>query len=218
MHQVALALHGGGFRNSYLDQMGSLAGIADELLVLSKEEDFFPWYAVASLYRGLAAVSLGEPNAQKLIFEGFEVWGEQTSARLTLVLLNVLSAEAFYRLGDDDEAFRRLEIAEAEMRARREAVLAPDIWRVRGRLFARRGDAGAAEAAYREAIDRARGQHALTLELRAALDLYELKAGVGADEESRNLLAGVLQRFPESQQQSEPARAAALFNRDREPL
>ena len=46
------------------------------------------------------------------------------------------SAEAFYRLGDDDEAFRRLEIAEAEMRARREAVLAPDIWRVRGRLFA----------------------------------------------------------------------------------
>jgi class 3 adenylate cyclase/tetratricopeptide (TPR) repeat protein len=207
---LAFALHGGGFRNSYVDQMASLAGTADELLVLSKEEDFFPWYAVASLYRGFAAVSLGEPDPEKLIFEGLEVWGEQTRARLTLVLLNVLSAEAFYRLGDDDEAFRRLEVAEAEMRARRETVLGPEIWRVRGRLFARQGDAAAAETAYQEAMDRARGQKAVTLELRAALDLYDLKA---ADEESQGLLARVVQRVPGGQRQSEAALALALLDR-----
>ena len=214
---LAFALNGGGFRYSYLDQMGSLAGIADELLVLSKEEDFFLWYAVASLYRGIAAVSLGEPNPQKLMLEGLEMW-EQTGARLTLVLLNVLCAEAFYRLGDDDEAFRRLEVAEAEMRARREVVLAPDIWRIRGRLWVRQGDRGAARAAYLDAIERARAQQALSLELRAAIDLYELESGNGRAEEAGTLLAGVLQRFTQGLDRAEPVLAAALLRRERELL
>jgi len=214
---LAFALHGGGFRYSYLDQMGSLAGIADELLVLSEEEDFFPWYAVASIYRGIAAVALAEPDPQKLMLQGMEMW-EQTGARLTLVLLNVLCAEAFHRLGDDDEAFRRLEFAEAEMRERREAVLAPDIWRVRGRLWAQQGDRRAAGAAYREAIALARAQQAVSLELRAAIDLYELEAGNGRAEEAGKLLAGVLQRFTQGLDRAEPVLAAALLRRERELL
>jgi class 3 adenylate cyclase/tetratricopeptide (TPR) repeat protein len=211
---LAFTLHGGGFRYSYIDQMGALAGIADELLVLAKEEDFFPWYAKACVYRGIAAQSLGEPNPQKLMLDGLELW-EQTGARLTLVLLNVLCAEAFYRMGDDDEAFRRLEVAEAEMRARRETVLAPDIWRIRGRLWARQGDRGAAAAAYRDAIDRARAQQALSLELRAAIDLYELEAGNGRADEAGKLLASVLQRFTQGLDRAEPVLAAALLRRER---
>jgi class 3 adenylate cyclase/tetratricopeptide (TPR) repeat protein len=215
---LAFDLHGLGFRNSYLDEMGSLAPIADELLVLAEEEDFYPWYALARLYRGFAGVSRNEPEAQKLIEDGLQLWGE-TSARLTLVPMNVLAAEAYHRLGDDDEAFRRLEFAEAEMRARREAVLAPEIWRVRGRLFARQGNPAAADAAYREALDRARRQRALTLELRAALDLFELRTGPGPDDEAGNLVAGVLQRFPpDSLDRGEPARAAALLGLKPESL
>ncbi|MCA1843183.1 MAG: hypothetical protein LC792_08325, partial [Actinobacteria bacterium] len=214
---LAFSLHGGGFRYSYIDQMGTLAGIADELLVLSKEEDFFAWYAQAYLYRGIAAQSLGEPNPQKQMLEGLELW-EETGARLTLVMVNVLCAEAFYRLGDDDEAFRRLEVAEAEMRARSEAILAPDIWRVRGRLWAREGDRRAAGAAYREAIDRARAQQALSLELRAAIDLSDLEAGNGRAEEAEGLLAGVLQRFTQGLDRPEPVLASALLRRRRELL
>lgn len=214
---LAFTLHGGGFRYSYIDQMGTLAGIADELLLLSKEEDFFPWYAQACVYRGIGAQSLGEANSRRLMLEGLKLW-EETGARLTLVMLNVLCAEAFYRLGDDDEAFRRLEIAEAEMRARRETILEPDIWRVRGRLWARQGDRRAAAGAYREAMDRARGQQALSLELRAAIDLYELEAGNGRGEDARCRLAGVLQRFSQGLDRPEPVLAGALLRRERELL
>jgi hypothetical protein len=123
--------------------------------------------------------------------------------------MNVLCAEALYRLGDDDEAFRRLEIAEAET-GRGEGLLAPDIWRVRGRLLARRGERSAAEAAYLQAIERAQGQHALSLELRAALDLYELRAGDGRAKEGRTLLASVLARFTQGFDRPELARASAI--------
>jgi tetratricopeptide (TPR) repeat protein len=212
---LAFSLHGGGFRYSYIDQMGSLAGIADELFVLAEEEDFFPWYAQSCLYRGLAAQSLGEPNPQKQMLEGLELW-EETGARLTLVMTNVLCAEAFYRMGDDDEAFRRLEVAEAEMRARREAILAPDIWRIRGRLWARQGDLGSAEAAYREAIARARAQRALSLELRASIDLSELEAENGRGAEAQELLAGVLQHFTQGLDRPEPVLASAVLRRRRD--
>jgi hypothetical protein len=142
------------------------------------------------------------------MLEGLELFA-QTGSRLSLVMMNVLCAEAFYRLGHDDEAFRRLEVAEAET-ARQEGLLAPDIWRVRGRLLARQGERSAAEAAYRQAIERARVQHALSLELRAGLDLHELCAQEGRADEGRALLAGVVARFTQGFDRPELARANAI--------
>jgi tetratricopeptide (TPR) repeat protein len=188
--------------------MGCLLSIVDELLMLSREENFFLWYAQAYTYRGVIAQALGDDTARHQMLEGLELW-EQTGARLTLVMMNVFCAEALYRLGDDQEAFRRLHVAEAEM-ARREGVLAPDIWRIRGRLLARQGQRSAAEAAYRQAIERSQAQHALSLELRAALDLYELCAEDGRAEQARVLLAGVLARFTQGLDRPELARARAI--------
>src|SRR5439155_6567857 len=104
-----------------------------------------------------------------------------------------LCAETLHRLGDDDEAFELLDVAEAEMNASEEGLLAPDLWRVRGRLLARQGDRAAAEASYHEALERAGSQHALSLELRAGLDMYDLLAEDGRAGEGRALLARLLQ-------------------------
>ncbi|MGH8932202.1 MAG: AAA family ATPase [Egibacteraceae bacterium] len=202
---LAFFMYGLAFRYSYIGQMERLLSIVDELLALSREENFFLWYAQAYTYRGVVAQALGDDRARRQMLEGLELW-EQTGARATLVMMNVLCAEALYRLGDDDEAFRRLDVAEAEM-ARGQGMLAPDIWRVRGRLLARRGERSAAEAAYREAITRSRAQHALSLELRAALDLFELHTEDGHAEESRALLAGIVGRFNQGLDRPEVARA-----------
>ncbi|HMC80513.1 MAG TPA: transcriptional regulator, partial [Acidimicrobiia bacterium] len=113
-------------------------------------------------------------------------------------------------MGEDDDAFRRLDVAEAEMMARHEGVLAPDIWRIRGRLLAREGECSAAEASYRMAAVRARGQNALSLELRAALDLYELLAAEGRAEEGRLQLGGVLERFTQGLDRPDLVRAVAI--------
>jgi hypothetical protein len=142
------------------------------------------------------------------MLEGLELW-EQTGSRLTLVMMNVLCAEALYRLQDDDEAFRRLDVAEAET-ARQEGLLAPDIWRVRGRLLTRQGERSKAEAAYCQAIERAQKQHALSLELRAALDLYELRAQDGPAHESRAALTALLKRFTQGLDRPELVRASAI--------
>jgi hypothetical protein len=125
-------------------------------------------------------------------------------------MMNILCAEAFYRLGDDDEAFRRLDAAEAEMIARQEGLLGPDTWRVRGRLLARQGECRAAEAAYCLAIERARAQRADSLELRAVLDLYDLLAEEGRAENGRAVLAGLLARFTQGFDRPELARATAI--------
>lgn len=205
---LTFTLHG-AFRYAYAGQMDRLTGIAEELMALAREENFFLWYAVTYIYQGLIAEALGEEErARTQMLEGLELFA-QTGSRLSAVMMNVLCAETFYRLGHDNEAFRRLEAAEADT-ARREGLLAPDIWRVRGQLLARQGERAAAEAAYRQAIERARAQHALSLELRAGLDLYDLWAQDGRAEEGRALLAGVLARFTQGFDRPELARASAL--------
>jgi tetratricopeptide (TPR) repeat protein len=188
---LAFYMYGVAFRYSYLGQMQRLVKIADELLTLSREEGFFLWYAQAYTYRGVIGQALGEHRARHQMLEGLELW-EQTGSRLTLVMMNVLCAEALHRLGDNEEAFQRLEVAQAET-VRKEGLLAPDIWRVRGRLLARQRSA--AEAAYHQAIKWAQAQHALSLELRAGLDLYQLCTQDGRAEQGRALLAGILPRF-----------------------
>jgi tetratricopeptide (TPR) repeat protein len=207
---LAFTLHGGGFRYGYIGEMDRLAGIADELLVRSREVDFFLWYAVAYTYRGVVAEAIGNgEQARRQMLEGLDLFA-QTGSRLTLVMMNILCAEAFYRLGDDGEAFRRLEVAEAEMIARQEGLLGPDIWRVRGRLLARRGERRAAEAAYHHAIERARAQSTNSLGLRAGLDLYELLAEDGRAEKGRAVLAGLLVPFTQGFDRPELARARII--------
>lgn len=213
---LAFFMYGAAFRYSYVGQMQRLVKIVDELLELSREEGFFLWYAQAYTYRGVIGQALGDHRARHQMLEGLELW-EQTGSRLTLVMMNVLCAEALYRLHDDDEAFRRLDVAEAET-ARQEGLLAPDIWRVRGRLLAHQGQRSTAEAAYCQAIERAQKQHALSLELRAALDLYELRAQDEAAHDSRAALTSLLKRFTQGLDRPELVRASAVVRRRADPI
>ncbi len=158
----------------------------------------------------MIGLALGEEDARTRMQEGVELF-LQTGTRVTLVLVYVMMAEALYELHEDEEAFRLLDEAEAEMEARGERLNAPEIWRVRGRLLARRGDAAAAEAAYRHALHFAGQQKVRSLELRAALDLYDLLATNGRVEEGRARLAASLDSLPEGLDRPEPARALAIL-------
>ena len=96
------------------------------------------------------------------------------------------------------------------MTARHEGLLGPDIWRIRGRLLERQGRRSAAEAAYQLALEWARVQHALSLELRATLDLYGLQAADGRAEDGRAALGRLIGRFSQGWSQPELARALAI--------
>ena len=169
------------------------------------------WYSVGYTYRAIVSEALGDQEeALALMDEGLELF-EQTDSRLTLVLMNVLCADALHRLGEDKRAMDKLNVAETEMRDRDEGLFAPEIWRVRGTILGSGENGTAAEAAYREAIYRARRQGAVALELRAALDLYDLRVQLGQATHAHALLATPLARYTEGFDQSEPSRAAAIL-------
>jgi predicted ATPase len=207
---LAFALHAGGVRYSYVREMVRLREIAHELSHLSEHEGFFMWFAVAEVYRGLIAAELNEDGARTLMMEGLELFA-QTRTRVTIVMMNVLVADALSHAGQDDEALGLLEQAETEIAQREERFYAPEISRVRGCLFARRGDLSRAESCYEQALDFASAQKAWSLELRAALDLYELLAPTGRVELGLNRLAAAFGRVPWSLDYPEPVRAHQIL-------
>jgi predicted ATPase/class 3 adenylate cyclase len=206
---LAFALHGGGARYSFTREMVRLGEIADELSRLSQDEGFFMWYAVAEVYRGLIGATLGQEDARNRMMEGLELF-VQTRTRVTLVMMNVLVAETLHHAGRDEDALSLLDQAEQEMSQREERLYGPEIWRVRGRLFASQGDFTRAEASYRRALEFAASQKARSLELRATLDLYELLATAGRADEGRARVAATLESVQWPLDRPEVARAHAI--------
>jgi predicted ATPase len=174
---LAFRLHiglGGGWQPHVVEER---IRVADELRVLCKDEGFYLWHAVALTYRGTAAAFEGDASqARAMMDDGLAAFID-TGARLTLVPMYAMCAEARILLGEDQEPARLLAAAQGEADARNERMWEPEIDRVRAGLLVRRGEAEAAEASLRRAFEKARAQNASSLELRAALDLSELLSG-----------------------------------------
>jgi len=209
---LAFALHGGAVRHSYTREMVHLRDIALELRQLSQDEGFFLWTAVAEIYLGVIAQAQGERDAPRQMKEGLELL-TQTRTRVTTVLMNVIVAEALHDVGEDDEALALLDDAEVDGQEREEGFCAPEIWRVRGRLLARKGRQSDAESAYRHALGLAGTQKARSLELRAALDLHDLLDAEGRAAEGRACVAAFFHRSLWSVDRPEPARGRSILTR-----
>jgi len=87
----------------------------------------------------------------------------------------------------------------------------PEFYRLKGELLSA-SDPGAAEAAFRHAIDIARGQGARAWELRSALGLSRLWERRGKREDARRLLAGIHGWFTEGLETADLRAARALLD------
>ena len=103
-------------------------------------------------------------------------------------------AQVFGGLGRSDEAFRMIDEAIAALEATGERVSEAELYRSRGILLAETGQPSAGEDSLRQAINVARGQHALLLELRATTTLASLIAD-DRPAEARTLLSDVMARL-----------------------
>ena len=174
---LVYTLQAGCFRSCYHGDLSHLLPISDELSALCEEFHF--WAAANLACRGVIQQSRGDRDqARRCMLEGLELF-EQTGARCGFVHMAIFCAEAFGRMGDDAEATRLVAAAEHDVAFRNEGLFAPDVWRVRAAIAARAGNTAGAAALYRDAIVRARAQHARPLELRAALDLHDLLSRTG---------------------------------------
>jgi predicted ATPase len=102
-------------------------------------------------------------------------------------------------------------IQEAQEALSRSQLLNPDLLRIRGEIWLRRGSDEAAEADFREAIARTQMMSAKMLELRATTSLARLLAKQGKRGEARAMLSNIYNWFTEGFDTADLKDAKALL-------
>ena len=189
---------------------GGSTTLTDELLALTDEQGFRPYWEFAAIARGWSLAMKGRPEegiAQ--IAEGAKTKG-QTS--LLTHVSPVFLAEAYGSAGQPEEGLRCL--VEAEKTPQMLAYIGgwAEIHLVRGRLLVSSGDLVAAELQLRQAISVAREHEAKFLELLPAIELARLWAAQGKRAEARDLLAPVHAWFTEGLETPVLKEAKALLD------
>ncbi|TMJ74389.1 MAG: hypothetical protein E6G73_09435 [Alphaproteobacteria bacterium] len=129
---------------------------------------------------------------------GFDEFGEAGSAVLRLIEL--LMAEALGRAGQNAEGLAAIEEVISRSERTEEHWAMAELLRVKGELLLLQGAPGAAAAAegyFRQALDWARRQQALSWELRAATSLARLLRDQGHPAAAMSALQPAYDRFTE---------------------
>jgi class 3 adenylate cyclase/tetratricopeptide (TPR) repeat protein len=150
--------------------------------------------ANAIMLRGWAQVMLGDSKGGiAVVREGMTAWratGSQYHATDRLAR----AAEAHWTAGETEAG---LQLIPATIDQSDDRWLAPELHRIKGELFRIAGRAEVAEQCLKHALESARTQKALLLELRAATSLARLWRDQGKPQQARELLAPIYDWFTE---------------------
>jgi DNA-binding winged helix-turn-helix (wHTH) protein/predicted ATPase len=174
---------------------------ADATMALAAEHGLVFYGAMAQIVRGWALIGQGDDQrAAEEIRQGLAGW-QGTGARLMRPHFLALLAEACAAAGLADEERRVLDEALALAHATGERMYEAEICRLQGEQRLRAGqseaDLEAAEACFERSLGIARGQEALSLELRAATSLARLHRGQARHDRARDVLLPIYERFVE---------------------
>ena len=157
------------------------------------------WRACGRSFQGVLVIQRGDViTGLRLLRAGPDEFGEAGSAVLRLIAF--LMAEALGRAGQNAEGLAAIEEAIARSERTEEHWAMAELVRVKGELLLLQGAPGAAVAAedhFRQALDWARRQGALSWELRAATSLARLLRDTDRIGEARDLLLPIYERFTE---------------------
>ena len=168
------------------------------LLDLSTTHGLALWRACGLSYQGALVSRRGDViNGLQLLREGFEQLDHDWYAAFNIV---ILMSETLGRAGQIGDGLAAVDNGIARCERTEGRWLISELLRVKGELLLLQGGAGVAETAedyFRQALDWARRQGALSWELRAAISLARLWHGQGQVAEARRLLRPVYDRFTE---------------------
>lgn len=169
----------------------------ETLLDYSKRHDMARWQVFGQFYQGLLAIQRGQTSeGLRMLRAAYESDLGRPIARFFLFRM----AEALGCAGEIAEGLGMIEQAIIGSELREERWATAEILRIKGELLLLQGAAGAAAAAevhFRQAINRARQQGALSWELRAATSLARMWRKEMQNEAARNLLVPIYERFGE---------------------
>jgi tetratricopeptide (TPR) repeat protein len=169
----------------------------DRLTALGVEQRLPLWRAAGAVGRGGALLRRGHADAALELIrggvEGFRAIGVLCSYSFYLPML----AEAYLLAGRFADGEASLDEADRLYDTHVARLNQSETQRLRGEIALQRGDTGAAEAAFRQALGTARGWGAKGYELRAACALGALLRRLGRRDEARAEVADVLGWFTE---------------------
>ena len=167
-----------------------LAATVDELVDLAERAGGPFYFALAKVYQAAAFARSGRAEESVQQAQAMRRGMQDAGALLIDPLVAAMLAECQQATGRIDEALATVESSLADFSARGQDAFIPELHRMRGDLLRAGGvaDEQAIEACYREAMRLASRQSAKSMELRAALGLFQLWADHGRVEEARDLL------------------------------
>jgi hypothetical protein len=182
------------------------------LLDHSTRHGLTQWRVFGACQQGVLAIKRGDVvTGSRLLHAGLEL-GESRRAPQSVVLL--MTEALGHYAGPVLEGFAELNEAIEGSEQAEEFWLIAELLRIKGELFLLQGTQGAATAAeghFRQALDRARRQGALSLELRAATSLAQLLRDQGRSADAKALLQPVYDRFTEGFDTADLKAADALL-------
>ncbi len=157
------------------------------------------WAARGRSYQGALVIKRGDVDTGlPLLCAGFDELGEARSA--VFGLIELLMPEALGRAGQIAEGLAAIEEAINHSENTEERWMIAEMLRIKGELLLLQGGptaAAAAEDHFRQALDWAARQGALSLELRAAMSHAGLLRDQGRSADAKTLLQPVYDRFTE---------------------
>lgn len=209
---LALALDHAGRLHQFLRDAPAVTAQADAMLALAEGHEFAHLGAMGTFLRGWAMAESGDGPAGLDLMHGGLAAYRATGLKLVLPYLLSLLASAYGREGRAAEALRLLGEAETLVNTHEERWWEAEIQRARGEMLADHGgDDQVVEEAIRRALDTARGQGALALELRAAMSLARFQATRGKVGDAQPLLHDIYRRFSEGFDTQDLREARALL-------
>jgi tetratricopeptide (TPR) repeat protein len=187
------------------------------LLDHSKRHGLVLWHAFGRSHEGLLSIKRGDvaTGLGSLRTSLDEIGGPEFASFLRLATLVDVRTEALACAGEIDDALDALgQTTECVERAEGLWIV-PELLRRKGELLMMRGASGettAAEDHFRQALDSARRQGALSWELRAATSFARLWRGQNRRPEALALLAPVYERFTEGFDTADLKAAKALLD------
>ncbi|MEX3011521.1 adenylate/guanylate cyclase domain-containing protein [Hoeflea sp. TYP-13] len=198
--------------NIWLGDFNRVREAAEETLSLSEEKSLALWDAWGRIYLGWAVSKDVPGDGIEHLLSGLEAARQIGAARLEAFHLS-LAADAQSASGRHDDADRLFASAFAVLKESSDKPFASDIHRLRALALTRKS-VGLTDEAQREllrAIEIARDQQALSLELRAMCDLAVLWADAGERNKARDWLKPLRARFTEGAGMPDLAKADKLL-------
>jgi DNA-binding SARP family transcriptional activator/predicted ATPase len=195
---MAYALNYATWLSAELGDTGATEEQANAALAVAHEHQLAFWPPSASVLRGWVRVRQGELQAGISETRRGITSHREMRQPLHLPYALVLLARAYRRTGEVEHGLETLTEADALMDRTGIRFLESEVRRLRGELLAARdGDGSDAGHWFRQALEIARRQGAMSLELRAAISLGRWCRQGGRRAEARQQLERVLTRFTE---------------------